>query len=100
MADRISVTCAMNIPLADFYHIKPAVTLTHELLEGEDYDTAYAGLSYQCMVLFYRQAMVEAEMAQSILLIQGQVVLAQAAGDLKQKVAEYLATFNIPETPG
>lgn len=100
MADRISVSCAMSIPLADFYHIKPSVTLTHELLEGEDYDTAYTSLSYQCMVLFYRQAMVEAEMAQAILLIQGQVVLAQAAGDLKQRVADYLATFNISETPG
>ncbi len=100
MSDRISVTCAMNIPVADFYHIKPSVTLTHELLEGEDYDTAYTSLSYQCTVLFYRQAMVQAEILQSVMTLQGQMVLASAAGDLKQRVADYLATFNISESPG
>lgn len=100
MADRISVSCSMSIPMAEYYHIKPSITLTHELLEGEDYDTVYASLSYQCTILFYRQAMVEAEVLQAILTLQGQQVLAQAAGDLKQKVAEYLATFTTPEKPG
>lgn len=100
MADRITVTCGMSIPVVEYYFIKPSVTLSHELQEGEDYDTVFAGLSYQCTMLFYRQAMVEAEMLQAILTLQGQQVLAQAAGDLKQKVAEYLASFTTLEKPG
>lgn len=100
MADRITVSCAMNIPMADFYHIKPSVSLSHELQEGEDYDTVFSKLSYQCTILFYRQAMVEAEIVQSVMTLQGQMVLAAAAGDLKQRVAEYLATFSIQEPSG
>ena len=81
MSDRITVSCAMNIPMADFYHIKPSVSLSHELQEGEDYDTVFPNLSFQCTILFYRQAMMEAEVLQSIMTLQGQMVLADSGLD-------------------
>lgn len=100
MGDRISVSCGMTIPVAGHYYIKPSVTLTHELQEGEDHDTVFNGLSYQCAILFYRQAMQEADIAQAVMTLQGEVVLASALGDFKQKVADFLASFATPAGPG
>ena len=52
----ISVGASITIPCGSYNSIKPSVTLTAELEDGEDMNTAYEELSKRTMTLFMREA--------------------------------------------
>lgn len=88
--DKLSITTSMTVPLPNYANVKPSVTLSAILEEGDDPVACADKLSALTMAMFYREAWR---------LVQEQGALSQGGGGYQafwQRATEFLQQFAPP----